>query len=111
MSAVARLMILWCRPHHLSADEAGDWARDQVARFVRRDTVRHAELTAVRASSARHPGECEWMLDLQPAPGRHADDFVDDPAAADWLGHLQQLRRQLRLIVVDGGISVHPDHA
>ena len=106
---MARLVIMWRRPYHLSADEARDWAREQISALVRPDTVRHAELTAVRAASGRHPSECEWMLELHLAPGRDAHDFVDDPASADWLGDLQQLGLQPRVILVDGGISVHPE--
>jgi hypothetical protein len=111
IGGVARLVIFWRRPYHLSADEACDWACDQVSRLVRPDTVRHAELTAVRAVSGRHPSECEWMLELHLVPGRDAHDFVDAPAAAAWLADLRQLRLEPRVILVDGGISVHPERA
>jgi hypothetical protein len=106
---VARVVILWKRPYRVSADEARDWAREQVAGIVHTDTVVRADLTPVRAASARHPSDCDWMLEVELAPGRDAGDFVDEPAAAAWLSELQQLRLEPRVIVVDGGLLVRPD--
>jgi hypothetical protein len=110
ISAVARVVILWKRPYHLSAEEERDWAREQVSRTLKTDTVRHAELTPVHGASARHPTDCDWMLELHLGEGRNAHDFVDDPAAAAWLGDLQQLGLQPRVIVVDGSHLVRPEH-
>ena len=107
---VARVVILWKRPYRLSPDEARDWAREQVAAILRTDTLVRADLTPVRAASARHPRDCDWMLEVQLAPGRDARDFVDDPAAAAWLGDLHQLRLEPRVFVVDGSLLVRADH-
>ena len=106
---MARVVILWKRPHRLSADEARDWAREQVAAILRADTVARADLMPVRAASTRHPGDCDWMLEVQLAPGRDARDFVDDPAAAAWLGDLHQLRLEPQVIVVGASLLLRPD--
>ena len=107
---MARVVIQWKRPYRLSADEARDWTREQVAAILHTDTVVRADLTPVRAASARHPSDCDWMLEVQLAPGRDARDFVDDPAAAAWLRDLHQLRLEPRVIVVDGSLLLRPDH-
>jgi hypothetical protein len=106
---VSRVVILWKRPYRLSADEAQEWAREQVSRILRTDTVSRAELTPVRGASPRHPTDCDWMLEVQLGAGRSAHDFVDDPGAAAWLGDLQQLGLEPRVIVVDGGLLIRPD--
>jgi hypothetical protein len=106
---VARVVILWKRPYRLSADEARDWAREQVAAILRTDTVVRADLTPVCAASACHPSDCDWMLEVQLAPGRDARDFLDDPAAAAWLGDLEQLRLEPRVIAVDGSLLIRPE--
>ena len=107
--AVARVVILWKRPYRLSPDEAEDWAREEVGRTMATDTVNRADWTPVRAASARHPSDCDWMLEVQLAPGRNAHDFVDDPAAAAWLGDLQQLHLEPRVIAVDGSLRLRPE--
>ena len=108
--AVARVVIQWKRPYRLSADEGRDWAREQVAAILRADVAVRADLMPVRAASARHPSDCDWMLEVQLAPGRDARDFVDDPAAAAWLADLQQLGLRPRIIPIDGGITLGAHH-
>lgn len=105
---MARVVIRWKRPNRLSADEARDWAREQVAAILRADTVARADLMPVRAASTRHPSDCDWMLEVQLVPGRDARDFVDDPAAAAWLGDLHQLRLEPQVSVV-GANLLRPD--
>ena len=106
---MARVVILWKRPYRLSVEEAQRWTAEQIAGLLAADTVRRAELTPVRPASARHPADCDWMLDVELSPGHSADDFVDEPAAAAWLSDLQQLRLEPRVIVVDGSRHRRPD--
>jgi hypothetical protein len=107
--AVARLVILWKRPYRLSADEARDWARAVLAPIAATDSVRRTELAPVRGATDRHPTDFDWMLEVELGPEGDAGDFVDDPAVGAWLGDLQQLGLEPRVIVVDGGVLVRPD--
>jgi hypothetical protein len=107
-SIVARVVIQWKRPYHLSSEEARDWACEQVARLVQSDAVDHAELTHVRGASAGHPSDCDWMLELH-VSSRDVDGLVDEPSSAEWLDDLRRLRLEPRVIIADGGIRLSPE--
>jgi hypothetical protein len=86
---VARLMVLWTRPSHLTAEEAERWARDEVRRLLSADTVQGAELTRLGSASARHGSDWDWLLELEiDLPARTT---VDHGPCAEWLGDLRLL--------------------
>jgi hypothetical protein len=86
---VARLMVIWTRPSHLTAEEAERWARDEVRALLAADTVRRAELTRLESASARHGCDWDWLLELEiDLPAR---DVVDRGPCAEWLGDLRLL--------------------
>jgi hypothetical protein len=87
--SVARLMVLWTRPSHLTAEEAERWARDEVRALLEADTVRAATLTRLESASGRHGCDWDWLLELEIAlPAR---DTVDRGSFANWLGDLRLL--------------------
>jgi hypothetical protein len=95
--AVARLMILWTRPFHLTAAEAERWARDEVRALLAADTVRRAELTRLESASARHGSDWDWLLELEiDLPAR---DTVDHGPCAEWLGDLRLLGMRPRVFL------------
>jgi hypothetical protein len=106
---VARLMILWRRPHHLTSEEAGAWASRSAERLLAADAIASAELTPLRSVSGSHPREWDWLLELRLSPGADVQELVAEAACADWLGDLQQLGMKPTVMLVDGGTILRPD--
>ena len=106
---VARLMILWRRPYHLTAEEAEAWAGQSAERLLAADAIAHAELTPLRSVSGCHPREWDWLLELRLSPGADVQQLVAETACADWLGDLQQLGMDPTVMLADGGSMLRPD--
>jgi hypothetical protein len=101
---VARLMILWTRPSHLTAEEAERWARDEVRALLEADAVRRAELTRLESASARHGCDWDWLVELE--IGLPARDTVDRGPCAEWLGDLRLLGMRPAVLLAAEGITL-----
>jgi hypothetical protein len=89
MFDVPRLLVLWSRPSHLTADEAERWARGEIRALLADGSVSLAELTRLESASSRHGSGWSWLLELETAvPVR---ECVEHGACADWLGDLRLL--------------------
>jgi hypothetical protein len=99
---MARLVVLWTRPYHLSAEEADAWTYREVARLLGLDGVARVELTRLQSASTNHPREWDWMLELQLHDGVDAHACVDAPACAEWLGDLRLLGMRPAVMLVEG---------
>jgi hypothetical protein len=104
MRSVARLVILWTRPYHLTAEEAQTWARQEVGRLLAVNAVRCAELTLLRSASLRHSRDWDWMLEIYLTPGATTDDCVNAAAFAEWLSDLRLLGMRPSVLLADNGI-------
>ena len=86
---MARLIVLWTQPHHLTAEQAEGWAREQVEGLLALDAVRRADLTPLQSASPRHPAEWDWLLELEiDGPAR---DCVERGPCGEWLGDMRLL--------------------
>jgi hypothetical protein len=101
---VARLMVLWTRPYHLTAEEAERWARDEVRSLLAVAAIRSAELTRLESASARHGSDWDWLLELEIAlPAR---DVVDHGPCAEWLGDLRLLGVRPAVLLATDSIAL-----
>jgi hypothetical protein len=86
---VARLMVLWARPYHFTAQQAERWARDEVRALLEVDAIHSAELTRLESASARHGCDWDWLLELEISlPAR---DTVDRGPCGELLADLRLL--------------------
>jgi hypothetical protein len=86
---VPRLLVLWTRPHHLTAEEAGRWAHAEVRRLLLVEGVSSARLTRLESASPRLAREWDWLLELEIAAP--VADSVDHGPCAEWLADLRLL--------------------
>jgi hypothetical protein len=108
IEAMARLVVLWTRPYHLSAGEADAWTRRETARLVELDGAERIELTRLRSASERHPQPWDWMLELHLRRGVDSEACLDAPAFADWLGDLRLLGMRPAVVLVDSSTTLTP---
>jgi hypothetical protein len=106
---MARIVFLWTRPYHASAEEAEAWARREAAHLLELDGVERAELTRLDGASSKHVCEWDWMLELHLRDGFDAHRCVDDPALADWLLDLRLLGTRPVAMVVQDSTALAPE--
>ena len=103
---MARVLVLWTRPYHLSAEEAERWAQAEAVRLLRHAGVERAELTRLASASERHPGGWDWMLELHLAEDADHGACADDDPCAEWLSELQVLGTQPAVLLADSAIAL-----
>jgi hypothetical protein len=99
---VARLLVVWTRPHHLSEAEAEAWASAEVARLASSDGIAAARLSRLRGASARSSKPWDWLLELEVAPAA-VGGCVESRALREWLADLRLLGMDPAAMVVDSG--------
>jgi hypothetical protein len=99
---VPRLLVLWSRPHHLTAEEAERWARAEVRALLGDPGIRSATLTRLASASARHGADWDWLLELD----IDAPDRVERGPCAEWLGDLRLLGMKPSVVLVAGGVDL-----
>jgi hypothetical protein len=90
-ATVPRLVLLWQSPLRTSPDEAGSWARAQVAALAGVRGIEEAALSRLRPPSADFNRVHDWMLELRLSPGRPPAEIVTEPALVALLADLRQL--------------------
>jgi hypothetical protein len=100
---VPRLLIVWSRPHHLTAEEANRWVRGEVSALLGDAATRSGELRRLESASPRHGCDWHWLLDLDVAAP--ASEFVDEGVCADWLGDLRLLGMRPQVMVVGDAVA------
>jgi hypothetical protein len=104
MPGVPRVLVLWSRPHHLSTEEAEQWARSEVRALLADRAIRSAQLARLESASPRHACDWNWILELDVAdPVR---DCVDRGACAEWLGDLRLLGMRPVVVLAGAGINL-----
>jgi len=98
---VARVLIFWTQPHHLSTEEADAWARDELRKVAGLAAVERAELTQLQTASERLGRPHDWMLELHLAPGVEPSECVDAQPCAEWIGDLRLLGMRPVVVAVD----------
>jgi hypothetical protein len=102
MCIVARLIVLWIRPQHLSPEAAERWVVEQVKDLVTCEGVGHADLRRVQSASSRYESDWDWMLELDvalPLP-----DCVDG-----WLADLRLLGMRPAVLLAAESIALEDD--
>jgi hypothetical protein len=99
---MARLVVLWTRPYHLSPEEADAWTCREVARLLGLDGVARVELTRLQSASTHHPSQWDWMLELHLHHGVDGHACVDASVCAEWLGDLRLLGMRPAVVLVEG---------
>jgi hypothetical protein len=105
---VARLLIFWTQPLHLSAAEADAWVRGELRKVTRLASVERAELTRLRSRSERFGAPHDWMLELHLAPGAVPADCVEAQPCAEWLADLRLLGMSPAVVVADSDQPLGP---
>jgi hypothetical protein len=95
---VPHLLIVWSRPHHLTAQEASRWVRGEVGALLGDAGTTSGELRRLQSASPRHGCDWHWLLDLDVAAP--ASEFVDEGVCAEWLGDLRLLGMRPQVMVV-----------
>lgn len=106
---MARVLVLWTRPYHLSADEAQAWAREEASSLLSLKGVAHAELTRLQSASERHPRGWDWMLELHFAPGADPHASANGAPCAEWLADLRLLGLRPAVLLAAGGIALRAE--
>jgi hypothetical protein len=106
---VPRLLVLWARPYHLTAEEAERWARTAVRGLLADDAVSSAALTRLERPSPRHSGDWHWLLELDTT--QPAGDCVTRDPCAEWLADLQLLGMRPAVMLVADAVALEPEDA
>jgi hypothetical protein len=105
---MARLVVLWTRPHHLSAEEADAWARLEAAHLLAVPGAAHAELTRLDTASAQHGRDWDWMLELHLSEGADAHVCAEHRVFEEWLLDLRLLGMRPTVVLVDDSTVLTP---
>jgi hypothetical protein len=105
--AVPRLLVLWNRPHHVTAEEAERWARTEVRALRASEAFRSVHLTRLESASPRHGCEWRWLLEIE-VDGR-VRECVEHGRCAEWLSDLRLLGVRPAVIVADDAIALEGD--
>ena len=88
---MARLLVAWSRPHHLSSAEARDWLFAESHRLLELPAIARLELTELDAASDAY-GRCrDWLLEAHLVSGPNGTACADEPSFAEWLCDLRLL--------------------
>jgi hypothetical protein len=106
-AGVQRLLVLWSRPHHLSAEEAERWAHTEVRTLLTADGLRSGRLTRLESASPRDGCEWRWLLEIE-VEGQ-ARDCVERGPCAEWLSDLRLLGMKPAIVVAADAIALEGD--
>jgi hypothetical protein len=101
---VARLLILWNRPSHLTADDAERWAQAEVRSLLGDDSVAGAALTRLESASPRYGRDWHWLVELEvTGPVR---DCVEQGVCAGWLADMRLLGMRPTVVLAGEDIGL-----
>jgi len=106
---VARLLVFWQRPFHLSTDGAETWALGEARSLLALEAVERVELTRLQTASSRYGLDRDWMLEVHLAADADPSACVDDETFALLLRDLRVLRTHPEVALVDASRTVVPE--
>ena len=106
---VARLLVLWTRPAHLTRAQADAWARSEMLALDDLPGVDGSRIAEVRSAALEHPAEWHWMLELDVTDDAAARRSLERGPLADWVRDLRLLG--MRPIVLLVGAPDTPEAA
>jgi hypothetical protein len=101
---VPRLLVVWTRPNHLTAEEADSWVRRELRAVVAEEAVRSAKLSRLEQASPRHGGDWRWLLELEISGS--VRDCVERGPCAEWLGDLRLLGMKVEVAVAADTVAL-----
>jgi hypothetical protein len=104
---VPRLLVMWSRPLHLTAEETERWARAEVRMLLADSGIRSASLTRLASASRRHGADRDWLLELDVA----APDCLERGPGAEWLGDLRLLGMKPAVMLVADSVDLDAGQA
>ncbi len=104
---MARLLILWNRPSHLTDDDAERWARTELRGVLAHESVAGAALTRLERASPRYGGDWQWLVEFEVSgPVR---DWVEQGVCADWLADMRLLGMRPAVVLAGEGIRLESE--
>jgi hypothetical protein len=103
---VARVLIFWTHPPHLSVAEADAWARGELRKVTDLEAVDRADLTRLRTACERFGCPHDWMLELHLTPDADPSDCVNSRVCAEWLGDMRLLGMRPAVVALDSSRPV-----
>jgi hypothetical protein len=88
---VARLLVVWTQPMHLSREEADRWVLAETGRLLELPVVARLELTRMARASEKHSKPWDWLLEVHLSEGADTAAWAEDPLVTDWLSDLRLL--------------------
>jgi hypothetical protein len=89
----SRLLVCWTGPQRLSDSQSEVWTGTALRRVLEAERIEAARLTRLRSASMRYARSADWLLevDIDIAPGRAPQAWLESPAWGGWLDDLRLL--------------------
>jgi hypothetical protein len=105
---VTRLIVLVGAPHHLRAEEAGDWLHKEAAALGRADGVRRAIISPLASPSLRWSSQWSWLIEIDCDCPDGTERTTCDQTWKDLLGDLRLLGMRPAVAVVGDPTELSP---
>jgi class 3 adenylate cyclase len=102
---VARVLMTWNRPYHLSDSEAAAWILSEARRLRELAGVERVTLTRV-AATERHARPWDWVCELHLRAGVDAGECVNDAAFGEWVRDLHLLGMHPKVALLEATEAV-----
>jgi hypothetical protein len=96
---MTRVLVLCCRPMHLSPSDAEKWLREEVSGVLADSAVADIQITTLLSASSTWGRAWDYLIAIGLHDGALAGAAVTSGACADLLGELRQLRMQPNVVV------------
>jgi len=101
MLAVIKLLVLCCRPMHLSSPAAEEWLRKEVGEILADGAVTAIEITTLLSASMRWGRQWDYLIAIDLRAGSDAGTVINAPACAGVLGDFRLLGMRPSVAVAD----------
>ena len=98
---MARLLVTWMQPYHLSRAEARAWLSAETGRLLELPAIARLELTELEAPCDTRGRAWDWLLEVHLVHGREGARCVDEPLFAEWLRDLHLLGMRPAVALAD----------
>jgi hypothetical protein len=102
---MARVLMTWNRPHHLSDSQAAAWTLSEARRLRELPGVERVTLTHV-AATERHARPWDWVCELHLREDADAGACVNDAAFGEWVRDLQLLGMRPKVAILEAAEAV-----
>ena len=96
---MTRILVLCCRPMHLSPSDAEKWLREEVSGVLADTAVARIQITTLLSASSTWGRAWDYLIAIELRDGAGTGAAVTSGACADLLFELRQLRMQPNVVV------------